>query len=246
VLRLPCVPSLVVAGRTDAGVHARGQVCHLDVGRDAWAALPGRSSRTPDVALVQQLSGVLPPDVVVARAREVPGDFDARFSAIGREYRYLLADTPHRPDPLMRTQVAWMRDRLDVEAMQRAAATLVGEHDFIAFCRPRPQASTIRTLRRLDVARLESGLVSAIAQADAFCHHQMRGLVGALVAVGAGRRTADWPAQVLASRQRDGAVQVAPAHGLTLERVSYPPDAELGSRAEQARQRRGVPPGGQR
>lgn len=246
MLRLPAVPSLVVAGRTDAGVHARGQVCHLDVGRDAWAALPGRSTRTPDAALVHRLAGVLPPDIAVARAREVPADFDARFSAIGREYRYLLADTPYRPDPLRRTQVAWMRDHLDVEAMQRAAATLLGEHDFVAFCRPRPQASTIRTLRRLDVARLESGLVRAVAEADAFCHHQVRALVGALVAVGAGRRPADWPAQVLASRRRDGAVLVAPAHGLTLERVSYPPDAEFGSRAEQARQRRDVPPGGRR
>ncbi len=242
VLRSSAAPTLVVAGRTDAGVHARAQVCHVDVDPDAWAALPGRSSRSPAAALLQRLAGALTPEVVVRGAREVPADFDARFSALGREYRYLLADTAYRPDPLLRRQVAWMRGPLDAAAMQRATPPLLGEHDFVAFCRPRARASTIRTLRLLDVRRRDE-LVGVQVEADAFCHHQVRALVGALVAVGAGRRPEGWPADVLASKRRDGAVAVAPARGLTLMSVTYPPDEELRARAEQARRRRDAPAG---
>ena len=240
VLRLADPPLLTVAGRTDAGVHARGQVCHLDVDEDAVAALPGRSSRTPPAALVERLAGVLPADIVVRAAGAAPPGFDARFSATGRRYAYRLSDTAHRPDPLRRRDVVWHRKGLDVAAMQAAAAPLLGEHDFVAFCRPRPGASTVRTLTRLQPRREagRTGLVVLDVEADAFCHHQVRALVGALLAVGTGQQRPEWPAQVLAARRRDGAVQVAPAHGLTLEEVRYPPEAEVATQAARARRAR--------
>jgi tRNA pseudouridine38-40 synthase len=237
VLRLPEPPALTVAGRTDAGVHARGQVCHLDVSETTRSALPGRSARSPEHALRDRLSGVLPADLVVRDVRCVPESFDARFAATGRAYRYRLADTPHRPDPLRR-DVAWHPRRLDEHRMHAAAQALLGEHDFVAFCRPRPGASTIRTLTRLEVARPTVGVVTLDALGDAFCHHQVRALVGALVAVGEGRRGVEWPAQVLAARQRDGAVVVAPAIGLTLEAVLYPPDDQLVAQVTRTRRRR--------
>lgn len=241
MLRRDDPPPLVVAGRTDAGVHARGQVVHLDVDDEAFAALPGRSSRSPEESLVARLAGVLPADVVVRAARVVPASFDARFSATGRRYAYRIADAPHRPDPLVRHQVAWVRARLDEQAMAAAARPLLGEHDFAAYCRPRPQASTVRTLRRLDVVREPdpSGLLLLELEADAFCHHQVRALAGALVAVGVGRRGVQWPASVLAAGRRDGGVHVALAAGLTLEGVDYPDDHLLAEQAERTRRRRG-------
>ncbi len=241
VLRLEHPPALVVAGRTDAGVHARGQVVHLDAPAEQVAALPGRSSRSPEVALVHRLAGVLPHDVVVTAARLVPAAFDARFSATGRRYCYRVADTPHRPDPLLRSHVAWVRGPLDTAVMHRAAQGLLGEHDFIAYCRPRPGATTIRTLRRLDVARRTDGVIEVDVAADAFCHNQVRAMVGALLAVGAAQRDEAWPTQVLAGARRDGAVHVAPSTGLTLEAVTYPPDDELAAQAERARSVREMP-----
>lgn len=188
-----------------------------------------------------RLAGVLPPDLVVRRATQVSDAFDARFSATGRRYCYRLADTPHRPDPLRRGQVVWVRDALNPTSMQTAAAALLGEHDFIAYCRPRAGATTIRTLRRLDVRRDASGLVVLDLEADAFCHRQVRALAGALMAVGTGRRDESWPGRVLAARRRDGAVHVAPAHGLTLEEVTYPADDQLAAQAERSRAIRGAP-----
>lgn len=230
----------MVAGRTDAGVHARGQVAHLDVDEESFAALPGRSTRTPTESLVQRLAGVLPHDVVVSRAQVVPETFDARFSATGRRYRYRIADSPHRPDPLLRRHVAWVKTPIDEQAMAAAAVPLLGRHDFVAFCRPRTGASTVRTLRRVDVTR-SSGLVVVEVAADAFCHHQVRAMAGALIDVGSRRRDAQWLADVLAAGKRDGAVHVAPAHGLTLEAVAYPDQGDYGAQAERARARRSEP-----
>lgn len=222
VLRLASPAALVVAGRTDAGVHATGQVVHAD--------LP----ETDIAALVRRLRGVLPSDVVVRRADLAPPEFDARFSATGRTYRYRVSD--EAPDPLRRRDtVCWPRP-LDVAAMNAAAQSLVGEHDFAAYCRPREGATTIRHLRRLEATR--DDVVVITAAADAFCHNQVRSMVGALLAVGDGRRPVPWPAQVLAAGVRDSAVTVAPAHGLTLVAVDYPPDDQVGRRARQARQRR--------
>jgi tRNA pseudouridine38-40 synthase len=226
ILRLSDV-GLTVAGRTDAGVHARGQVAHVDVPSDALVEM------APD-ALVGRLARLLPEDVRVARARVAPSGFDARFSALWRRYAYRIVDEPASADPLGRhTTLAWPR-RLDVLAMDAAAQTLVGEHDFAAFCRRREGATTVRTLLDLEVGR-DGVVVTADIRADAFCHSMVRSLMGALVAVGEGRRSVDWPATVLGGGTRDSAVMVLPAHGLTLEQVGYPDDDELAARAAETR-----------
>lgn len=233
-------PTLTVAGRTDAGVHARGQVCHVEVSDTAWHKLPGRSDRVPGDALVRRLDGVLPDDVRVLHAAAAPPEFDARFSALWRRYVYRVADTPFGMDPLRRSWVLWHDRPLDLAEMNAAAAGLVGEHDFAAYCRAREGATTIRTLQTLRCERAEGRLAVITAQADAFCHHQVRAIVGALLAVGDGRRTIDWPATVLAAKARDPGVTVVAPHGLTLEEVGYPPDSELVTRATQTRRLRSL------
>lgn len=247
VLRTGAAPHVTVAGRTDAGVHARGQVAHVDVDEAAWAALSGRPGRTAGAALVARLGGLLPRDVVLHRAEPAPPGFDARFSALRRRYAYRIADDPARRDPLRRSHVLWHPRQLDVASMQDATRELVGHHDFAAFCKPREGATTIRTLEVFDWTRPpegpDAGLVVATIQADAFCHHMVRALVGASVAVGERRRAGDWPGALLTAGRRDPGAGVVPAHGLTLEEVTYPDDAELEVRARQTRARR-VPLGG--
>ena len=262
VLRSPV--RLTVAGRTDAGVHAAAQVAHLDVSREAWAGLPGRSDRPPGTALLARLAGVLArearglpgtprgaSDIAVTGARVVPAAFDARFSAVGRRYVYRIADAGSPRDPARRGQVLWEAGRLDVDAMAASAAPLLGEHDFLSYCRPRAGATTIRTLRRLEWRRAatgdpggDAGLVALTVEADAFCHSMVRSLVGAGIAVGRGRRPPAWPAALLAARSRRDAAPLAPAHGLTLEAVDYPADDELAAQAERARTLRGPARGG--
>ncbi|NMR18906.1 tRNA pseudouridine(38-40) synthase TruA [Cellulomonas fimi] len=254
VLRGDPPPRLTVAGRTDAGVHARGQVAHLDVDDAAWLALPGRSDREPGPALVARLAGLLPGDVVVHRVAPAPAGFDARFSALRRRYAYRIADDDAARDPLRRHHVLWHRRALDVEAMQAAVGPLVGHHDFSAFCKPREGATTIRTLEELAWERPadgpDAGLVVATVTADAFCHHMVRALVSASIAVGEGRRPVAWPGDVLARGERggaDGGGALVPARGLTLEEVGYPDDAELEARARRTRAVRvplGPVPGG--
>jgi len=228
VLRVPI--ALTVAGRTDAGVHAIGQVAHADVPAEAWSAV--------GPTLLRSLAGVLPTDVRVTAVAPAPLGFDARFSAAFRRYAYRVADAPWGADPLRRHDtLAWPRP-LDSAGLRTAAAALLGEHDFAAFCRRREGASTVRTLQSLDWNRDPDGVLVATVQADAFCHMMVRGLVGAMLAVGDGRRPASWPAALLATRERAGAVAVAPPHGLTLVAVGYPPDAELATQAERTRRRR--------
>lgn len=227
VLREPA--ALTVAGRTDAGVHAVGQVAHLDVDTETWSTLEG--------SLLRRLAGVLPTDVRVRSVRPAPGGFDARFSAIWRRYVYRIADSRWGVDPLRRRDTLATLRPLDDGAMAVAARSLLGERDFAAFCRRREGATTIRELQGLDVERAGDVIVIS-ARADAFCHSMVRSLVGSLLAVGEGRRTTDWPSGLLASRERVSAVAVAPAHGLTLVEVGYPSDHELAGRAEQTRQRR--------
>ncbi len=242
VLRLDTA-SLTVAGRTDTGVHARGQVAHLDVSEEALAASAGRSDRPPTEVLLRRLNGVLPADVRIHRVSAAPPGFDARFSAVWRRYAYRIADEPALVDPLVRRWVlAWGRP-LDVAAMNHAAAGLLGEHDFAAFCKRREGATTIRTLLDLHWERDRHGLALATVRADAFCHTMVRALVGAMIAVGEGRREPSWAAEVLARAERDPAVTVVQAHGLTLEEVGYPDDAGLAEQAVAARRLRTLPDG---
>jgi len=227
ILRLDPAPELTVAGRTDAGVHARGQVAHVDLPRTAWDAVADSAGR--------RLAGVLPADVRVTSIGPAPEGFDARFSALARRYRYRVGDHPYGVDPMRRGDTLWHKARLDVAAMNEAARLLTGEHDFAAYCRRREGATTIRRLLRLEWERAEPDLVAATVEADAFCHNMVRALVGAMLAVGDGRRPVEWPAEVLAAGERDSAVHVVPAHGLTLEEVRYPADDELASRARETR-----------
>jgi len=228
MLRAPV--GLTVAGRTDAGVHATGQVAHADVPGEAWSAVAG--------TLVRRSAGVLPADVRVTAVSPAAPGFDARFSALFRRYAYRVTDAPWGADPMRRYDtLGWPRP-LGLDALRAAAGGLLGEHDFAAFCKRREGAGTVRTLHRLDWDRGPDGVLVATVQADAFCHMMVRGLVGALLAVGEGRRPVDWPASLLAGRERSGAVTVAPAHGLTLVHVGYPPDAELAARAQLTRRRR--------
>lgn len=231
VLRVPGV-EVVCAGRTDAGVHARGQVVHLDVPDDA--RLPA-----DDVdRLARRVNGVLDPDVRVRGVRVAPEGFDARFGALWRRYAYRVADTPAAVDPLTRGHVlAWGRP-LDEALMNQAAAALVGRHDFASFCKRREGATTIRTLLDLHWERRSDGVLEATVRADAFCHSMVRALMGCLLAVGEGRRPVDWAGERLAAAERDPSVAVVHAHGLTLEEVAYPPDHELAARAEQTRAKR--------
>lgn len=225
-LRVPAA-RLVCAGRTDSGVHARGQVVHLD-------ADPGQ----PLEVLARRVNGILPDDVHVRRVVEAPDGFDARFSASWRRYAYRIADRPESVDPLSRHHVlAWGRG-LDEGAMNAAARHLVGLQDFAAFCKRREGATTVRTLLELEWSRQPSGLLVARVVADAFCHSMVRALVGCLIAVGEGRHEPQWAGDVLARRTRDPRVAVVHAHGLTLEEVGYPADDELAARAERARARR--------
>jgi len=243
VLRLPEPPPVTAAGRTDAGVHARGQVLHVDVPIDALRVVGAAETGAADAAaqLAARLNGVLPDDIAVHAVGLAPPGFDARFSALARRYSYRVAD--RRWDPLRRRDtLRWPRP-LDETAMNAAGAALLGEHDFAAFCRRRENATTIRRLLRFEWLRDGDGVLVAQVEADAFCHSMVRALVGAALAVGAGRRPVGWPAEVLATRVRDPAVTVVPPHGLTLEEVCYPPVDLLAARAAQTRRRRDVASG---
>jgi tRNA pseudouridine38-40 synthase len=235
-------PRLTVAGRTDAGVHAKGQVAHVDLPASSWAALPGRSARTPEEALVSRLQGVLPQDILVRRASLAPKGFDARFSAMERRYAYRVSDRRETRDPLTRAMVLWAKRPLDVAILNEASDRLTGLRDFAAFCRSREGSTTIRTLNefswRRETAGPDTGLVVATVRADAFCHSMVRSLVGAVLAVGEGRKDLCWLREVSESASRTSRIAVAAPHGLTLEEVKYPADDELASRAESTRARR--------
>lgn len=250
---------LVVAGRTDAGVHAVGQVAHLDVSDDALQALAPRgraerpaadppgpaADRTADdqldsgrTGLLRRLAGVLPTDLRVRRITGAPTGFDARFAALRRHYRYRIGTGEWGVEPTDRRFVLARRRSLDVESMALAAAGLIGLRDFAAFCRPREGASTIRELQALTVTRAGDE-VRIDVTADAFCHSMVRALVGSLISVGELRVPLTRPAELQAAGHRTAEINVAPAHGLTLLAVDYPPDAELAARAELTRAHRG-------
>ena len=244
VLRQPEVFALTVAGRTDAGVHARGQVAHVDLPAGIWAAEGDKLRR--------RLAGRLPGDIRVWRVAEAPAGFDARFSAVWRRYAYRVCDAQAGVDPLRRGHVLWHDRPLDVELMNQAAELLVGEHDFAAYCKQREGATTIRELLDFRWERLPGdallgpalpGLVVGTVRADAFCHNMVRALVGAMLLVGGGQRPVGFPAEVLAGGVRNSAVSVVRPHGLTLEEVGYPADDQLAARSRAARNLRVLTPG---
>ena len=241
-------PRLVVAGRTDAGVHARGQVAHVDLDETQDARLLARRPRAgeasaPDdrvAALASRMTGVVGAysDVAVTRSVEAAPGFDARFSAVWRRYEYRIADTVTGYDPLERHRTTSVRASLDHEAMDAAARALIGLHDFAAYCKPREEATTIRTLLEFDWRRDAAGVLVANVKADAFCHSMVRALVGACVAVGEGRLDAEDVVDIRDARDRVPDVKVLAARGLTLTEVGYPADELLAQRAEQTRARR--------
>ncbi|GBC87201.1 tRNA pseudouridine synthase A [bacterium HR12] len=201
------VPRLSVAGRTDAGVHARGQVVSF-----AADVEPARLQRA--------LNALLAPEVVVWDARWAPPGFDARRSASAREYRYRIDLAPW-PDPFTARYVWHRPGELSLPRMREAARHLVGEHDFASFGRPhRPGGATVRRLERIAVSRRGDRLEIAV-RGNAFLHQMVRSIVGTLVRVGEGRMTPEGVAAALEARDRAAAGPVAPPHGLTLERVVY-------------------------
>ena len=241
ILRRPV--RTVVAGRTDAGVHARGQVVHLDLAEGEWAGLTrGRPGLEPASSLTRRLGGVLSRwggAVVVHRARRAPAGFDARFSALWREYEYRIHDAPAARDPRTRGFTHWHGAALDERLMSVEADAALGLHDFLSFCRPRAGATTIREVQRLEVRRDAEGVVCVRIRADAFCHNMVRAIVGALIQVGEGAREPGWLGRRVASPARDSEVRLAPPGGLTLLAVGYPDDAEqLRRRAEGTRAKR--------
>jgi tRNA pseudouridine38-40 synthase len=240
VFRVPL--RLFAAGRTDTGVHATGQVAHVDVPADALAHAYPRQPRSGDSEfdpLIRRLAKFLPQDVRVREIRRAPAGFDARFSALRRHYAYRLSVAPFGVEPEQaRFVTPWPRP-LDLDALAAASRTLLGLHDFAAFCRPRPGATTIRDLQRLDWVRRDD-LITAYVSADAFCWSMVRSLVGALLAVGEGRREPEWCATLLTASGRSSDFAAAPARGLTLTGVDYPPDNELAARVAVTRDMRAL------
>lgn len=235
--------ALTVAGRTDAGVHATGQVAHLDLSDSQQQHLRNRRgvvSGGPEEALAGRIRGVLGAyaDVTVKRSQLAPEGFDARFSAVWRRYQYRIADSLTGYDPLRRHDTTSVRSELDLEAMDVAARSLVGLYDFAAYCKPREGATTIRTLLDFGWVRDEQGVLVAEVRADAFCHSMVRSLVGACVAVGNGRLDATDLVAIRDRAERTSEFAVLAARGLTLTEVGYPEDELLASRAEQTRNRR--------
>lgn len=240
VLRTPV--TLTVAGRTDAGVHASAQVAHTDVPR---AALDQRSLDGDPTKLVRRLSKLLPADVRVLDVHEVSDAFDARFAALHRSYTYRVTTNPAGALPTRRADTAVWGKPVDINRMQQAADLLVGLHDFAAFCKPKPHATTIRDVHAFtwhDVStQHEREVYEARITADAFCWNMVRALVATCLKVGEGKREDEWVAQLLEATKRDSQVPLAPACGLTLTGVEYPHPDAFAKRAAVTRDRRTLP-----
>lgn len=241
VLREPV--NLTVAGRTDAGVHAAGQVAHADV---SAASLDQRSIDGDPTRLVRRLPRLLPADMRVSGCTAAPAVFDARFSALRRHYTYRVTTHPAGPLPTRERDTASWPKPVDIDAMAEAATVLTGLHDFAAFCKAKPNATTIRSLESFtwhDISTpTEPQLYEARVSADAFCWSMVRSLVGCCLAVGEGRRDVDFAAAMLEETKRSSAIPVAPAKGLSLTGVDYPDAGELAARAEVTRDKRSLPP----
>ena len=233
---------VTVAGRTDAGVHARGQVVHVDLTEAEWIGLNRGVELDPAVALLRRIRGSLSRGlgdltgaIEVHKVAAAPEGFDARFSALWRRYSYRIADGPALWDPLGRTSTLWHREELDVGLMNDGASQLLGLQDFRSYCKPREGATTIRELQRFEFSRGADGVLVATVQADAFCHNMVRSLVGSALFVGAGVEEPGWLHERLQARQRDAKSVLAAPHPLVLEEVSYPSASGLLARAELTR-----------
>jgi tRNA pseudouridine38-40 synthase len=223
----------IVAGRTDAGVHATGQVIHVDVPD----AMFDRDLTYLD--LRYKLNRILDEDVRIMNVSDAPEGFHARFSALRRYYSYKILDNNDVIAPLSRHDVAsWYRP-LDADRMNEASALLLGHHDFAAFCKFKVGGTTIRTLEKYEWHRSEDGLLVADVVADAFCYSMVRNLVGAVVCVADGRQSPAWIAQLLANKERVSDSLVFPARGLTLYQVDYPSNDQLLERAKVTVAKRG-------
>lgn len=243
--RSPVHPTLAVAGRTDAGVHAVGQVAHVDLQGPHVSALESTrlaksTGKRAAELLRDRLNGILGSytDVVITSSDLAPEGFDARFSASFRRYEYRIADARAERDPLQRHRTLWYGPELDLDLVVLACQGLVGLGDFAAYCKAREGATTIRTLEEFSWRRDADGVVVATLQADAFCHSMVRSLIGGAVAVSEGRLTSDRLAALLDERGRSGEIVVQAARGLTLLKVGYPADDEVAARAELTRTRR--------
>ncbi|MCJ0700418.1 tRNA pseudouridine synthase A [Frigoribacterium faeni] len=239
--RLGDVPTVTVAGRTDAGVHARGQVVHLDLTDAQIAQLQrphrGMVDRTPldaPTVLARRLNGLAgaSDEIVVSGGRLAPPGFHARFGALWRRYEYRIADRGAERDPARRGHTLWYDQRLDLDLMNATAAGLLGLHDWAAYCRYREYATSIRELQEFRWRREADGVIVATVQADAFCHNLVRNLVGACVAVGEGVLPQHRAVGIRREAERNGEFRVVPAHGLTMVEVGYPPDDEVAARTE--------------
>jgi tRNA pseudouridine38-40 synthase len=233
---------VTVAGRTDAGVHARGQVVHLDLTEAEWLGLNRGVELDPAVALLRRLRGALSRGlgdltgaIVVHRVSIAPEGFDARFSALWRRYSYRIADGPALWDPLGRYDTLWHKAPLDVDLLNEGSSKLLGLQNFLSYCKPREGSTTIRELQRFEFARGEDGVIVATVQADAFCHNMVRALVGSALYVGEGLEPPGWLHERLLARKRDARSVLAAPHPLVLEEVAYPSDGELLARAELTR-----------
>lgn len=238
---------LTVAGRTDAGVHARGQVAHLDVPQEFWLSLSRGREENDQVrgerlrARLEGLAGRgLNGALAIKQVRVVSRDFDARFSALSRTYRYLICDDPRAQDPC-RLDIARTSSPLEETTMQVAAQALCGEHDFLPFAKPREGATTVRTLHSFNISRPHDGIVQAMIRADAFCHSQVRFMMGALIEIGRGKYQPNWIGELLAAGVRDQRVPLADGRGLTLWEVAYPPEDEYALQAQKAKVVRTLP-----
>jgi tRNA pseudouridine38-40 synthase len=213
---------VAAAGRTDRGVHARGQVVHFDT-----------DVERPDSAWVRGTNAMLPESIAVLWAKRMPEAFHARYSARSRTYRYVLVNRPVRA-ALEARRAGWFHHPLDLEAMRAAAALLVGEHDFTAFRSSECQAkSPVRSIYDFSIEKTEHRF-DFVVRANAFLHHMVRNLVGTLVYVGKGKHAPAWAREVLESRDRGRAAPTFAAEGLYLEAVEY--EAHWGLPGENARQ----------
>jgi len=221
----------IVAGRTDAGVHAKAQVIHFDLPRDH----PELGKLT-----AERMNKALPGDMRILKIEEAPFGFDARFSALWREYSYTISDDPTGPAPLRRHEVLHWPVPLDVDRLNEASQCLIGVHDFFAFCKEKPRATTIRELQELQWHRNHENNVVMTIRADAFCYSMVRTIVGALLPIGDGRKPITWTQHLLDQKDKLSHIQTMEAYPLTLEEVGYPSDEELHARQGETRARRGM------